>query len=178
MSLRQQILSFDDRIKEISSSGSIFYGNGKSNPCAELRYDGRREQVALFLWLPHSVYVSQQNFVARLRIWTDWVLVSDLAHVPKGLGRTITIQEWLDGDLQPTSKVIPKSRWYRERYWEDEVWRTKFINDYRDSIAVAHYKRGIAMTLKGYQKLTERPDLSDRLSAIAQLALDIWLSRL
>jgi len=48
LALRQQILSFDPRLQETVTSGSILYGSGKTNPCAELRYDYPRSQIALF----------------------------------------------------------------------------------------------------------------------------------
>lgn len=178
LTLRQQILSFDQRIREIPSPSSIVYGNGKSNPCAEVKYDSKREQAAIFLWLPHAIpRVRRREMVARMRIWTDWHIVSDLAHTPKGMGRTISVEEWLEGKIRPLNKVLPKGTWYKKTYDNNEAWRTKYINAHRGSMNVAHYTSGIAMTFDAYQKVIHNSGLSNQISDITQLALNTWLSR-
>jgi len=178
LALRQQLLSFHTQLLEMTNGGSILYGSGKSKLCAELRYDSRRECVALFFWLPHRLTTgSRQTVVARMRVWTNWHTVSDLAHVPKAIGRTITVQEWLDDRFQPLKKVIPFHPELKQRYEEDPRWRMQHIGAYRGSTATAHHSSGIALTFEGYQKLIQRPKLSNRLSDITQLALDTWLSK-
>lgn len=177
LKVRYQLLSFDQRIREIASPSSVLYGNGKSNSCAEVRYDSKRLRAAVFLWLPHTASFRGRDIVARLRIWTDWQIVSDLAHVPKALGRTITVQEWLEGKIKPLNKVVPKSTWLKTRFDNDEVWRLKYINAHRGSTNVAHYRSGIAMTFDGYRKVIQQPDLSNQLTDITQLALGTWLRR-
>lgn len=122
LALRQQILSYDPRLQEIFTGGSILYASSKTNPCAELRYDNTRSRVALFLWLPHRT--SRQTIVARLRVWTDWQIVSDLAHIPKALGSTITVDKWLEGNLEPLKKVVPQNTLVQERYRQDATWRS------------------------------------------------------
>lgn len=176
LAVRQQILSFSQRLREIVCRGSILYGNGKTNPCAELRYDSKRSRMVLFLWLPHRA--SQQMIVARLRIWTDWHTVSDLAHIPKALGGTITVDEWLDGNLTPLKKVIPHNALAQERYRQDANWRSEFINGHRGNRAVARHQSGIAMTLELYRTMIEQPNLSSRLIALTNLALETWQSRI
>ena len=60
MQLRQQLLSFDPRMKEVVTSTSIFYGRGKTKACCELRKENQseagRRAIAYFLWLPHPEY--------------------------------------------------------------------------------------------------------------------------
>jgi RecB family endonuclease NucS len=178
LALRQQLLSFNQRMREITSASSVLYGNGKSNPCAEVRYDSKRERVALFLWLPHAVIASpRRNIVARMRVWTDWQVVSDLAHIPQALGRTVTVDEWLEGRIRPLNKVLPKGQWLKQRYDDDEVWRLKFINAHRSSTRLAHYRSGVALTFTSYQQVVQRPELLNSLIDIAQLALKTWLGR-
>ena len=178
MALRQQLLSFDDRIKEISSTSSILYGSGKSSACAELRYDSKRKRIVLFLWLPHVVTgFKQRHIVARLRLWTDWLTVSDLAHVPKGTGRVISVDEWLAGDLRPLNKLMPKGSWNKERYKKDSSWKVRYINAHRHSRHVTHYTSGVAMSFERYREVIEQPVLSGQLQEITQLALKTWLER-
>jgi RecB family endonuclease NucS len=176
LALRRQILSFDLRLQEIVAGGSILYGSGKTNLCAELRYDKTRSQVALFLWLPHRA--SRQTVVARLRVWTDWQTVSDLAHIPKALGSTITVDEWLKGNLEPLKKVVPQNTLVQERYRQDATWRSEFINGHRGNKAVAHHQSGIAMTFELYRTLMAQPHLSSELEMLTQLALQTWRRRL
>jgi hypothetical protein len=73
--------------------------------------------------------------------------------------------------------VLPKGQWLKQRYDDDEVWRLKFINAHRSSTRMAHYRSGVALTFSGYQQVIERPELSNSLIDIAQLALKTWLGR-
>jgi hypothetical protein len=56
LALRQQLLEFDPRMKEIVEPTQIFYGRGKSKPCCELRKNTTgglsAQKVTYFLWLP------------------------------------------------------------------------------------------------------------------------------
>jgi len=89
LKVREKILSFDPRIQEISDISRIFYGKSKNNLFAELRFDAKRNNLALFLWLTNISTWKKKSFMARMRIWTDWKNVTDIGHVPKGLGRMI-----------------------------------------------------------------------------------------
>src|SRR4028118_806032 len=54
MEIRNQILSFDKRMEEISIAGSVKYGNGKSKTskyCAEFCSDSKGNFL-IFLWIP------------------------------------------------------------------------------------------------------------------------------
>lgn len=89
--IRNQILSFDKRMEEISSAGSIKYGNGKrksSKLCAEFCCDSKGEFL-IFLWLPLKNLSSKR--LGRARIWTDW---NDKAliegYVQRGIGAEIS----------------------------------------------------------------------------------------
>lgn len=178
LALRQQILSFDPKLRETVTSGSILlYGSGKTNLCAELRYDNLRSQVALFLWLPHRTRTQTQDIVARLRIWLEGSCITHLAHVPKALGSTITVDEWLAGNLKPLKKVIPQYDYILEQYRNDADWRTRFIEEFRDSTGVAPHTSGIALTFRAYQILHTEHQLSNSLGTITGLALKTWLRR-
>jgi hypothetical protein len=55
LALRQQLLSFDPRMKETVEPTQIFYGRGKAKPCCELRKlrnSGYRRHLEYYLWLP------------------------------------------------------------------------------------------------------------------------------
>jgi hypothetical protein len=55
LALRQQLLQFDPRMKEIVEPTEIYYGRSKSKPCCELRKlrnTGYRRYLEYYLWLP------------------------------------------------------------------------------------------------------------------------------
>lgn len=91
LSIRNQILSFDKRIEEMSTAASIKYGNGKSKQsklCAEFCSDSKGS-ILIFLWLPRKNLTSK--IISRARIWTDWdgtALVE--GYVSEGIGTKIT----------------------------------------------------------------------------------------
>jgi hypothetical protein len=53
---------------------------------------------------------NKRQFVGRLRIWTDWQNVLSLGHVPKGLGRKVTFEEFKKSRVKP-----------QKNYWENMV---------------------------------------------------------
>ncbi len=69
--IRQKILSFNPKIQEFSSTGSIKYGSSSSKSskfCAEFFLD--KGELILFLWIP---YKGGENLkIGRARIWTNW----------------------------------------------------------------------------------------------------------
>lgn len=86
LEFRDTILQFDDRMQEIAKAGSIYYGNGKTKHCAELRLNSKKELV-LFLWLPRNFLWGKQDNIYRFRIWTDWNNAAILKPAAKGLGK-------------------------------------------------------------------------------------------
>ncbi|MFM5943937.1 MAG: DUF91 domain-containing protein, partial [Dolichospermum sp.] len=86
LKFRETILQFDDRMQEIAQDGSIYYGNGKTEYCAELRLNSKKELV-LFLWLPRNfLWGDIQENIYRFRIWTDWNKATIVKAVDKGFG--------------------------------------------------------------------------------------------
>jgi RecB family endonuclease NucS len=91
LKIRRKILSFDRRMEEISSLGSVKYGNQKGKTtklCAELCLDSKGN-IILFLWL--ALKGGKSERVARARLWTDWngkALIEGF--VPDGIGAKIT----------------------------------------------------------------------------------------
>jgi RecB family endonuclease NucS len=70
MEIRNQILSFDKRMEEISTAGSIKYGNGKSKTskfCAEFCPNSKGE-LLVFLWLRFKGGASQKIGRAKMGI--------------------------------------------------------------------------------------------------------------
>lgn len=84
MKIRHKILSFDERMEEIATTGSIKYGKAKSSKfCAEMCIDSKRQPV-VFLWLP--LKGSEGKRLGRMKIWTDWNNHAYVeGHVLKGL---------------------------------------------------------------------------------------------
>lgn len=152
---RRQILSFDSRIQEVVETGCIKYGRGKSKPCCELRFDSERNSPALFLWLPHASTWQKRRFVARMRVWTDWKLVSAVGHVPKALGRMITEEEWRSGTARPLRKLT----------------KGKFLHS-------ATHKSPLAMSIQEYMRLVNEPEPLDSLGHLIDMATAQWLNRL
>jgi RecB family endonuclease NucS len=85
LQIRETILSFDQRMKEVSASGVISYGKGKSKPCAEIRILSFSKKPGLILWLPNPKIIFNQKRIGRMRIYTkDWNKVSRIDYMPKG----------------------------------------------------------------------------------------------
>lgn len=88
LKIRQQILAFDNRIKEITESKSIKYGRGKTNLCAELVFERKLKKLILFLWLP--IPNRRTKAVGRMQIGnidTEWNFYWAFGHVPKGISK-------------------------------------------------------------------------------------------
>lgn len=87
LTIRKQILSFDQRIEEMTESKSIKYGRGKTKLCAEFCFQRKLREIVLFLWLYIPNYRKRQA-VGRMQIRTsDWSVYLDFAHVPKGISK-------------------------------------------------------------------------------------------
>ncbi|QQE64297.1 hypothetical protein GFS31_09770 [Leptolyngbya sp. BL0902] len=179
MAFREILLRYDNRMQEIPLGSSIVYGKGKSKLCAELKYDSMRARVALLLWLPYKATPYQKrDKITRLRLWTDWKTVSALAHTPKLLGRTISIEEWDSGEFQPIKKLLPTVNFMLDAYYNRPGAKEKHIKFQGQNYRNAHHSSGLAMTFEMYKKLTNQPYLSNELSTIINLALDQWKRRL
>jgi hypothetical protein len=80
---RQQILSFDSRMKEIVEPQRIIYGRGKTKPCAEIRMIKfiNDKEPALFLWLPD---LEDKPHVLRMQLGIDktWKKVAAIGYSP------------------------------------------------------------------------------------------------
>lgn len=177
--IREQTLRFDRRMQEMPTAGSIVYGRGKTKPCAELRFDSARNQLLFYLWLPHVVQrFKKQVFIARMRIWTDWNTISDIGHVPKGPGRMLSYSEWKAGVVRPLNKILPSQKELRDKYFTDTSYREAFVHRNRYLCKNPHYKSGLALPFENYIKLTEKPEQTNSLKALVQLALETWLGKL
>ncbi len=84
LQIRDKILRFDKRMKEISASGVISYGRGKSKPCAEIRILSYSKKPGLILWLPNPKLIFNVKRMGRMSIRTDWKNVLEIYYMPKG----------------------------------------------------------------------------------------------
>jgi RecB family endonuclease NucS len=96
LQLREKILRFDPKMEEISSGGTIKYGNGNNKSskfCAEFCTDNQGNFL-LFLWFP--LKCGQSNRLGRAKIWTDWqgkALIE--GYVTEGIGTKINREKRL-----------------------------------------------------------------------------------
>lgn len=87
MEIRNQILSFDKRMEEISTAGSIKYGNGKSKTskfCAEFCPNSKGE-LLVFLWIPFKAGASQKIGRAKMGINYETANALIEGYVSKGI---------------------------------------------------------------------------------------------
>ncbi len=178
---RERILKFDKRIKEVTGSSSVCYGSGKTKLCAEFRFDRTRKTPALFLWLPHvtSTSLSAKKITARMRLWTDWSQVTDIGHVPEGMGRKISFDEWRTASVRPLNKLLPSNSYgsSKEKYFSDSEFRRDFVERYKYLRRDPHYESGLALSINDYMKLIGS-ETSDSLERLLDSALETWLQRL
>lgn len=103
LEIRERILGFHERIQEISATGVIKYGRGKTKLCAEINLDtgGERPYSSLidtepysslysslkrpFLWLYLPITRMGRPAVGRMRIRTnDWKNIQSIEYIPPG----------------------------------------------------------------------------------------------
>jgi RecB family endonuclease NucS len=184
LGVREQILGFHSQIKEFSLSSSILYGASKTKPFVEFRYDESRKTVALFLWLPHvtSASTRARRIVARMRVWTDWTVISAVGHVPKGLGRMISFEEWKSASVRPLNKLLPSKAWVdsdsKSQYFTDASYRERFVEKRKYLRLNPHYKSGLALGPEIYFSLIGKAESSLFLRELVALALETGLEKL
>lgn len=111
INLRNKILSFDGRIKEeIDGKNTIRYGRGKSKPVAEIYYQKTKSKLIVFLWLPAPTSW-RKEVIGRIRLWLNGFIVTDVGHVPEGIGKMKLQSEW---DAMPREKR--PGNYYHNKY--------------------------------------------------------------
>lgn len=96
LEIRERLLGFHERIQEITSTGVIKYGRGKTKLCAEINLDTggalpsiNSEPYSLlkrpFLWLYLLITHMGRPAVGRMRIRTnDWKNIQSIEYIPRG----------------------------------------------------------------------------------------------
>ena len=84
LQVREKILKFDKRMKEMSASGVVIYGKGKSKTCVEIRLLSYSKKPGIFLWLLNPRVIFNKRRMCRMGIVTDWKSVSQIYYQPKG----------------------------------------------------------------------------------------------
>lgn len=87
LKVREQILSFDKRIQEVSETKSIKYGRGKTKPCAEFCFERKSKKIILFLWLPLPDRKRQALGRMQIGITDDCEGYWGWGHQPNGIGK-------------------------------------------------------------------------------------------
>ncbi|MCW5318985.1 DUF91 domain-containing protein [Nostoc sp. KVJ3] len=150
--LREKILSFDERIKEeIEGRNTIRYGRVKAKPVAELCYQSKTRKLIIFLWLPvpSSLFGNSKEVIGRIRLWTDGASVTDVGHVPEGLGKMKLQSQW---------DAVPREK------------RPHLMQS-------LSYKSLIPVPINWYSNLRDACKISNSLESLADLALSKWLAR-
>ncbi|MGG6241599.1 endonuclease NucS domain-containing protein [Nodosilinea sp. AN01ver1] len=152
--VRSQILDFHERMKEFVGRRTIQYGTGKTKLCAEFCFDLKNQVPILFLWLPLPTSRTGST-IGRLRIWTDGISVSNVGHVPDGLGKMRLSEEW---------DQIPKEKWPRNYL-----------------VSSISHKSDTPISTQGYLSFTKVGYESDsmlNLEGFVEIALQKWLKKL
>lgn len=83
LEIRQRLLGFHERIQEITATGVVKYGRGKTKLCAEIRFDSPSKQPFIWLYLPMTHM--GRLAVGRMRILTkDWNTIQYINYIPAG----------------------------------------------------------------------------------------------
>ncbi len=208
LKIRHKLLSFDKRMEEVVSAGSIKYGNGNSKNskfCAELCSDSKGNLI-LFLWLPLKGLTSKT--IGRARIWTDWngnSLVE--GYVSSGIGAKLSSgkkvianqTEKLKQNLTNIEQqVSPRDRWFQEQKFIEYInGAVKIINKYGLSKTLTYEEMKYIELGKDVKNVFFKWNLADRFPNVGEtidnlnnsickfsgyqlidLALEKWLKRL
>ena len=109
-----------------------------------------------------------------MKLWTNWIQVSDIGHVPEGLGKMISFQEWQSASVRPLNKLLPSGRngTPKEVYFSDPDFREGFVERNKYLRRNPHYKSGLALAINDYMKLIGESEAFD---SLVDLALKTWL---
>lgn len=183
--IRNQILSFDKRLEEMSTSASIKYGNGKSKQsklCAEFCADSKGA-ILIFLWLPRKGLTSK--IVGRARIWTDWngeALVE--GYVSEGIGTKINSHKRLIAnrhkkllELSERKQLYINDKFLRQTSKDSNRIRSKLISlepvTYEEIKYIEEERNIFKLNIEINDILPYKP-----LELLVELALKNWLKRL
>lgn len=178
LSIRNQILSFDQRIEEMSTATSIKYGNGKSKQsklCAEFCSDSKGS-LLIFLWLPRKNLTSK--IISRARIWTDW---NDTAliegYVSAGVGTKITSYKRVIATRHRKIKEILGKKYYYANH-KDVRQYIKDINKIKTKVRDLE-----PLLYEEINYIKEYIDKTDNLpykslETLVDIALKKWLQRI
>lgn len=152
--IRSYILGYHERMRELVDKKSIQYGTGKTKLCAEFYFNSRNQVPIFFLWLPLPSNWKAIS-IGRLRVWTDGILVTDVGHVPEGLGKMRLEKEW---------REIPKEKWPRK----------SLLNN-------LSHRSHTPVPVQGYLRITTGSYDSKELPSLetfVEIALQKWLEKL
>lgn len=195
ISVREKILTFDNRLQENSTSTGFRYGNGNkksSKFCAEF-YTNSQGNLLLFLWLASKS--GQKTTTKRVRIWTDWQQKALLeGYVASGIGKEITkykkmltkrMEKLRELASRKSGGISVKDIDLIKQYCRD---MNKIVNkNHTSAIAVPEELEYLAIDMSRYfgQWIKGNPTLYDitdacyeSLDRLVDLALTRWLDRI
>jgi RecB family endonuclease NucS len=153
LKMREQILVFDERIQEKIEGKNIIRYFGKSNLVSEIYFQKKINKLVIFLWLPTPSSLSginKKEVIGRLRLWVDGSKVTDVGHIPEGMGKMKLQSEW---DALPREK------------------RPNLMQSLSS-------KSLIPIPIALYGSLRDNYQISDSLECLTDLALAKWLTKI
>jgi hypothetical protein len=153
LEIRELILSFDERIKEIVEPSAVFYGKSKLNLCAEIKIRNLTEPH-LFLWLPNTRVRELKN-ICRMKITSSDLLWVESFHQHSVRGYAI---KKLKGGSRTNSLNTKPPQEFIELSMRWDGQNRKKIQE-------------------RYGKILNNPDRANSLDLLIEIALDEWLTR-
>jgi len=158
--LKLLILSYSSKIKEFitgSAKSAIAYGVSKTKLISEFRFDKSRNEIVLFLWLPH--HRLSKRMINRFRIWTDWNVITALGYMRKGIGKMISYDEFQKfHHSQFPVKLRPKDI---KRFETDIEYRNSWIKNQSYYRFVTKHGNPLAMDPDFYLRRLINPQFPD-----------------
>jgi hypothetical protein len=99
--------------------------------------------------VPSSLFGNSKEVIGRIRLWTDGASVTDVGHVPEGLGKMKLQSQW---------DAVPREK------------RPHLMQS-------LSYKSLIPVPINWYSNLRDTCKISNSLESLVDLALSKWLAR-
>ncbi|MGB3199802.1 MAG: hypothetical protein WBA99_02800 [Nodosilinea sp.] len=179
LEIRSKILVFDHRIQETSKHFSVTYHRGKALPIAEIKYDKKKDNTFLYLFLPFQKSQGRR-VVSRVKakIWFSDRGVTDVGFIFHSKMSPITHQEWLLGRKFCQEKAMVKE-WIKHRviYSEEDLKSPSKRKYLLDNYNWRGAEGGLALPINQYEErlriygILRKSATCRTLSDITELAL-------
>ncbi|MGD1715272.1 endonuclease NucS domain-containing protein [Dapis sp. BLCC M172] len=195
--VRRKILSFNPKIQEFASAGSIKYGSGSgksSKFCAEFFLE--KGELILFLWIPYKG--GESSRIGRAIIWTNWQdkaliegyvssgVETEINRYKRSIKRLIEAIEiggyFSQFILGRHICSLPIKRSITDKYIKEVNRIIKYPKHpkplTREDIELFQYHKNLYEARTGQELQTEVLDAYKSLDSLVDLALQKWLERI